>query len=339
MRIPSKPSTARCTLELYVRYLLAQPQNAGCSQMAEILGTVSHDSINRFLERERYEAKDLFDFLVEREGLVLKGGVLSGDDTLLEKPYSQPYKSELLGYYWNNKQKKVMWGLPLITLYYTSPNGLKVPINYRLYDKREEKSKNQYLQEMLKEVRAWGIEAIAFTSDTWYASKSNLHQVKNAQWGFLVGVAKNRQVRLEGGKYQRIEELTIPEQGLLVYLKGVGTVKAFCQRFKDESCRYYLLYFPNKEKLEQSDKEVFDNLRSIHWGIECFHRASKQLCGIQRFRVRRTESIRTHVFCSLRAFVVLELEVWHQQIANWYSLQRNLYQEVARRFILQQSLC
>ena len=136
MRIPSKPSTARCTLELYVRYLLAQPQNAGCSQMAEILGTVSHDSINRFLERERYEAKDLFDFLVEREGLVLKGGVLSGDDTLLEKPYSQPYKSELLGYYWNNKQKKVMWGLPLITLYYTSPNGLKVPINYRLYDKR-----------------------------------------------------------------------------------------------------------------------------------------------------------------------------------------------------------
>ena len=108
------------------------------------------DSINRFLERERYEAKDLFDFLVEREGLVLKGGVLSGDDTLLEKPYSQPYKSELLGYYWNNKQKKVMWGLPLITLYYTSPNGLKVPINYRLYDKREGKSKNQYLQPIFR---------------------------------------------------------------------------------------------------------------------------------------------------------------------------------------------
>ena len=102
-------------------------------------------------------------------------------------------------------------------------------------------------------------------------------------------------------------------------------MKAFCRRFKDESCHYYLLYFPNKEKLEQSGKEVFDNLKSIHWGIECFHRASQQLCGIQRFRVRRTESIRTHVFCSLRAFVVLELEVWHQQIANWYSLQRNLY--------------
>jgi hypothetical protein len=81
---------------------------------------------------------------------------------------------------------------------------------------------------MLEEVRAWGIEAIAFTSDAWYASKSNLYQVKNALWGFLVGVAKNRQVRTEGGKYQRIEDLTIPEQGLLVHLKGRGTVKAFC---------------------------------------------------------------------------------------------------------------
>ncbi len=53
--------------------------------MAEILGTVSHKSINRFLKWEHYEAKDQFDFLVESEGLALKGEVLSGDDALLEK--------------------------------------------------------------------------------------------------------------------------------------------------------------------------------------------------------------------------------------------------------------
>ena len=43
-------------------------------------------------------------------------------------------------------------------------------------------------------------------------------------------------------------------------------------------------------------------------------------------------------FCALRAFVELELQVWHQQIENWYALQRKLYQEVARQFILEQPL-
>ena len=306
--------------------------------MAEILKTVSHDSINRFLNRERYEPKDLFDFIVEQGLLELSGGILSGDDTVIEKPYSDPDAIELLGYYWSSKHGKPVLGIPLITLYYSSPNGVRVPITYRIYDKREGKTKNQYLQEMIQEVVQWGVQPKTFTSDAWYASKSNLNLVKDGQLGFLVGVAKNRLVRLAEGHYQRVETLSIPEQGLLVHLKGIGTVKVFCQRFKNESCRYYLLYDSDPDVLAAAGKAEFEHLHSIHWGIECFHRASKQLCALQRFRVRLTESIHTHVFCALRAFVELEFLVWHQQLANWYALQRNLYQEVARQFILLQPL-
>lgn len=147
-----KPSTAHCTLPLYVRYLLAQPQGSGCSQMAEILSTMSHDSINRFLLRERYEPKDLFDFIVEQGEIELVGGIISTDDTVIEKPYSDPKTTQLLGYYWSSKHGKPVLGIPLITLYYSSPSGLRVPINYRLYDKQEGKTKNQYLQEMMAEV-------------------------------------------------------------------------------------------------------------------------------------------------------------------------------------------
>ncbi|MGF1493636.1 MAG: IS701 family transposase, partial [Microcoleaceae cyanobacterium] len=43
-------------------------------------------------------------------------------------------------------------------------------------------------------------------------------------------------------------------------------------------------------------------------------------------------------FCSLRAFIELELGRWRQQIANWYQPQRELYLEVARQFIVQESL-
>ncbi len=306
--------------------------------MAEILQNLSHDSVNRFLLRERYHPKDLFDLLVRMGAIELSGGVLSGDDTLLEKPYSDPQQVELLGYYWSSKQGKPLLGIPLITLYYSSANGLRVPINYRLYDKREGKTKNQYLQEMIQEVRRWGVRPRTFTGDAWYASKANLNLVKDAQMGFLVGVAKNRLVRLDGGRYQRVDTLTIPEQGMRVHLKGVGEVKVFCQRFKDESCRYYLLYCPESKALEEAGKATFEHLHTLHWGIECFHRASKQLCGLQRFRVRLTEAIHTHVFCALRAFIELELQVWHQQLQNWYALQRHLYQEVARQFILQTPL-
>ena len=338
MRTITKVSSAHCDLNLYVRYLLACPQGSGCSQMAEILGNISHDSINRFLIREHYTPKDLFDFLVQTSQLQLVGGVLSADDTLIEKPYSNIKASDLIGYFWSSKAGKPMLGIPLITLYYTCPNGFTVPVNYRIYDKNDNKTKNEYLREMIEQVRQWGLEAVAFTSDSWYASKDNLNLLKNVEMGFVVGVAKNRQVRIGNQAYQRVDQLTIPQSGLKVYLKGVGIVKVFCQQFKNESRRYYVLSTPETKNLETAGKQEFEKLHSIHWGIENYHRASKQLCGLQRFRVRLTKAIKTHVFCALRAFVELEIQVSRKQLNNWYSLQKTIYYETARKFIVQESI-
>jgi len=33
----------------------------------------------------------------------LSGGTLSGDDTVIDKPYREPSLTELLGYYWSSK--------------------------------------------------------------------------------------------------------------------------------------------------------------------------------------------------------------------------------------------
>jgi hypothetical protein len=40
--------------------LLAESKYPGCTRLAEIMEDLSHDSVNRFLLRERYEPKDLF---------------------------------------------------------------------------------------------------------------------------------------------------------------------------------------------------------------------------------------------------------------------------------------
>jgi hypothetical protein len=59
----------------------------------------SHDSVNRFLLREAYEPKDLFD--EAKPHINLTGGTLSVDDSVLDKPYSQ--KMDLVGHFWSGK--------------------------------------------------------------------------------------------------------------------------------------------------------------------------------------------------------------------------------------------
>ena len=117
MRKITKPSTAQCNIDLYTLFLLSEPKLGGCSRLSEILGDVSHDSINRFLLRERYEPKDLFS---EIEKIInLTGGILSVDDTVIEKIYSHPKNAELISYFWSGKAHKTIIGLNLITLYYS----------------------------------------------------------------------------------------------------------------------------------------------------------------------------------------------------------------------------
>ncbi len=92
IRTTTKPSTAKCDLDTYTLFLLSEPKYSGCKRLAEILEGLSHDSVNRFLLRERYNPKDLFNFVKGQIDLI--GGALSGDDTVIDKPYSNPLLTE-----------------------------------------------------------------------------------------------------------------------------------------------------------------------------------------------------------------------------------------------------
>jgi hypothetical protein len=89
----------------------------------------------------------------------------------------------------------------LITLYYTDINGKAVPVNYRLYNKKEGKTKNDYFREMIVEVLCWGLKPQMVTGDSWYSSRENLKFLRNQKLGFMMGIARNRQVAITPGKY------------------------------------------------------------------------------------------------------------------------------------------
>lgn len=328
----SKPSTAQCNLEHYTLFLLSEPKHGGCSRLAEILGDISHDSVNRFLLRERYEPYDLF--LMIKTIINLTGGILSVDDTVIEKLYSNPNYAELIGYFWSGKYHKSIKGINLITLYYSDVYGNSVPINYRIYDKKEGKTRNDYFQEMLREVIEWGVKPRLVTGDSWYSGVENLKFLRNQKLGFLFGVEKNRTVSNEPGKYCQVSILEIPDEGLITHLREFGLIKLFRKVFKKEDSRHYILYLPDAETLGQITRSEFVTIHDTHWGIESFHRAIKQVCGICRFMVRDSHAIKTHIFCSLQAFIRLELMRSKNIISNWYELQRNLFTLVVRDYIV-----
>lgn len=332
MRELSKPSTAQCNKALYTLFLLAEPKYVSCVRLSEILAELSHDSVNRFLLRERYTPQDLFD---EVKGeLTLVGGTLSVDDSVEDKPYRDPSKSALVDYFYSGKHKRPVKGLNLITLYYSDPSGRSYPVNFRLYDKAAGKTKNDYFREMVLEVQGWGLRPGWVTGDSWYSSLENLKFLRNERVGFLFGVANNRLVSVERGTSVQVGALEeIPSDGLRVYLKAFGWVKVFCAPFKNEQ-RYYILYRPDLEALSELLRETFERVHSEHWQIECFHRVVKQVCNIERFYVRDEQAIRNHVFCALRAYCTVQKMCIQGLLSNCYEISRQLFVPVIRQFIL-----
>jgi len=182
-------------------------------------------SRNRFLERENYTAFDLFQ--VVKSKIVGNCGILSVDDTVIDKPYSDPTKTELIDYFWSGKHKKSVKGLNLITLFYTDVNQICVPVNCSEIDKSIGKTKNEHFREMVNEVLTWGLQPAWITGDSWYSGKNNLKCVRDHTLSFMFAVKRNRRVSVEKGTYIQVQSLEIPDSGLKVYLKGFGFVKVF----------------------------------------------------------------------------------------------------------------
>lgn len=333
MLIKTKPSTAKCDDEMYIYYLLSESQYTSCLRLSSIMKTISHDSINRFLERERFEPKDLFD--EEKNKIELIGGILSVDDSVLDKPYSDPSKAAFIDYFWSGKHHATVKGINIISLFYTDIHGISVPINYRIYNKSVSKTKNDYFREMLEEILSWGVLPTWVTGDSWYSSLENLKFIRSKQLNFMFGVENNRIISSDRGKYIQIQKFEDwPGDDMsTVYLKDYGMVKA-CRQLYKNVYRYYVMSTAELSHLESITKIDFDRVHGAHWGIERFHRAIKQVCNIERFQVRNENPIKNHIFCALKAFVKLELMRFNKTISHWYELRRDLYLDTIRNFIV-----
>src|SRR3954451_7606522 len=92
----------------YIAYLLSEGGKISCVRGGKVL-QISHDEVNRFLAGSDFTGKDLFD--KSKGALKLTGGVLSVDDTVIDKPYSTPEATELIGFFWSGLHHKSVKGI------------------------------------------------------------------------------------------------------------------------------------------------------------------------------------------------------------------------------------
>jgi Transposase DDE domain. len=295
------PVTKQPTDVDYINYLIAARCDVSCVKVADCYSTsessISHDTFNRFLTRQSLTPETLWgevEPFVER-----KSGWLVLDDTVLDKNHSK--KIEATYYQWSGKHHKVVKGIGLITLIWTD-GIVSFPIDYRIYDKDvDDKTKNDHLQEMAKTAYMRGFKPSFIMFDSWYSGNENLKFINRLGWNYFTRVKKNRMVNPDALGNIQVSELAIPEDGLEVHLKKYGFIRLFHSVNRKGASRYWITnYIP----LNNEDRLV---LQSICWTIENYHRAIKELCGVENCQARKAIIQRNHINCSLRAYLRLEV--------------------------------
>ena len=137
---------------------------------------------------------------------------MSVDDTVLDKPYSQEGKTDLVGYFWSGLHGRAVKGVNLVTLLYTDTRGVRVPVSFRVIDKAEGKTKNDLFRAMVEEVLVWGLAPAMVSADSWFSGVENLKFLRERGLGFVVGLEKNRQVSVcRGARACRGKHGPVPE--------------------------------------------------------------------------------------------------------------------------------
>jgi putative transposase len=313
----------------YIHFLIAAQKVFTCTEAARSapgnLDPPAHDAFTRLLRREPPDTGALWEearTLVEPEW-----GLLVVDDTTLDKPYSK--KMELVHRHWSGKHHRVVSGINLTTLLWSDREAL-VPTDFRVYDKpRDGLTKNDHFRVMLQMAKERGFEPRYVLFDSWYSSLENLKVIRDYGWRWLCRLKSNRLVNPDkkSGNFA-IEEIEIPTEGRVVHLKAYGMVKVFRTVAKDGGAEHWAT---DDLKMSESDRE---ELEGAGWGIETYHRALKQCCGVERAQVRGERAQRNHLGLALRAFLRLEANRLRNGV-SWYEAKLSIVREAVREYLRQ----
>jgi putative transposase len=291
----------RCDEFVYLNFLVGSPNVFSCTEAARVQpmkpNAPAHDAFTRLLNRLEPDPEVLW---TEAEPLVDKTrGVLVIDDTTLDKPFAEHIS--LVTRHWSGKHKEVARGINLITLLW-SDGDRKIPVDYRVFNKLDGKTKHDHFWEMLLMAKGRGFTPEYVLFDNWYASLANLKQVTHYGWRWLTRLRGDRVVSPDDRIARKLDDVPVSADGTVLHLRGYGMVRVFRIDAPDGGTEYWAT---NDLGMASGMRQYY---AEVSFAIENYHRELKQFCGVERCQARSERAQRNHIGMSLRAFLRLE---WH----------------------------
>jgi len=294
-------NTPKCDELDYIHFLVAaqkvfsNTEAAKCHPQARNNGP-AHDAYTRLLHRCQSDGETLWQEV--KECISLEGGMLILDDSTLDKQYARVM--ELVTRHWSGKHHRVVMGINLISLLWTSGHN-HWPCDFRIYDKLNDGlNKNDHFVDMLNTAAKRGFKPELVAFDSWYSSLENLKMVRSKKWHWLTRLKSNRLVDPDGSGNRPISEILISRDGTIVHLKGYGFIKVFKIVAKNGDIEFWSTDILNMTIWQCAEYAEYS------WQIEVYHHDLKQYCGVERAQHRSGVAQRNHIGLAIRAFLRLE---------------------------------
>lgn len=316
----------RAMLDFYTNVLLSSFSRVGATRAAALTdNVVSHDRVTRFLRERPLSSRDLW-WSVKHlvEWIKSPDAVLVVDDTIVAKPYMD--ESPIICWFYDHTKGHAVKGMNLLSVVYHSL-GTTLPVGYEIVKKtksivdektgKERRVSEQTKNDLFRRQVGRCAKNMPFRyviSDVWFASAENMMFLRHTpRKHFVMPLKSNRKVALSGtdkrsGKYVTVEDVFTTRTGcrLRVFLEGVDFPLILIRRvFKNEDDSHGILYLVTSDTTLTEDAIV--DLYQKRWKVEEYHKALKQQCALGHSPARTVRTQSSHVFCSLWAFVKLEL--------------------------------
>jgi hypothetical protein len=210
---------------MYCQYLLVSQINYTCTNLAEPVEGLDHNSMYRYLKHEKLTPRLVWEHAQETL-MMSKEGCIIFDDRVADKDYSHEIEGVRRQY--SGNAHGLIKGIGVVTFVYYNPELNRYwLIGYRIFDPaRDGKTKLDHVNEMLSLAEKRRVQYKVALMDSWYATTQMMTRLHQAGKLFYCPLKHNRLVDESKGQapYQAVDTLAWSEleaqQGKVVKVKG-----------------------------------------------------------------------------------------------------------------------
>lgn len=313
-------------LDIYSDFLIAQSQYATATSLSNLLeGSISHDRFTRFLNKNAFSSKDLWQYVKSnvRQQETDQGGVLIIDDAIEEKPYTD--ENTIVNWHFSHAKGRCVKGINLLSCL-VRYGDWAVPIGYEVIRKdlyycdiktkktirKASVTKNEHFRNLVHQACNNQVKFEYVLADNWFGSKDNMEYIHHELGKkFIFGLKANRLVALseearKKGQYQNLNTLDLKDgEARKLWVKDLSLPVSLIKKvFKNEDGSSGTLYLVTND-LESSADRIYD-IYQKRWRIEEYHKSIKQNSSLEKSPTRTESSQKNHLFASLIGYCKLE---------------------------------